>query len=552
MARKTVLVLEDDVVMRKVLEAGLAKRGIDALAAASPDEAWALLKNAPDIDVALLDIRLGDGPIESGLDFGMRMKNDRGERPPEFLIHSAYDSVDYYQIALQLGAAAYFQKGNIENTGLSRVEVLAQHVRALALRRALRSADIAGRLKNIAATSGSRDEAIVRFCREVLSEEIEAAIGPAYILLLTAGGATTPFSGRPLAPAMSAALERLQSVIHARLGSTEPLILSSSHLFFSSADDADASQLGSMEGAAFINLGEFSSARLSLGLLPGEQSPAGVREQAGLLDRYLQRSVIAHLLEITEMWSDMELARETTRRETLLRATTDFYLSQSQLLASLVGETEKQAGDTQEWPSLTNLRNVADEMRDAGELLVHFGTTDNRADDSDVVPVDMAELIQRIWDHDVSARLRIRAPHVLRLDGRHCVARQQVARAERTVSQIMSWLARRLVRRDGEPLPELLVLCVPVDGSDRVRIIFEERHSPRLTREARETLFTPFSRRDSIDLPNDVVPGRRLGLYLAQTLAELAGGTLTDQSDELGGTHGHRFVLELPAAKEPA
>lgn len=547
MQRKTVLLLEDEVVMREVLRDGFERRGINALVAASADEAWGFLEHVPDVDVVLLDIRLGDGAVETGLDFGLQLKNDRSEWPPEFLIHSAYDDADFYQTALQLGAAAYFRKGNISSSGLTHVEIVAQHVRALALRRALRNPYIADRLKTIAATSGSRDETIVRFCREILSEEIEAAIGPDYVLLLTADGATTPFSGRSLAPVADRTLERLQTMIHARLGSTEPLVVSSAHLFSLSAEEQKALQLGPLEGVAFIDLGEIASARLSLGLLPGEQSPTTVREQARLLDRYLHRSVIAQLLRITEMWSDMELTRETTRRETLLRATTDFCLSQSQLLASLVWEAEKEAGDEQEWPSLTSLRIVADEMRDAGELLVHFGNTDS----SDVVPVDMAELIQRIWEHDVSARLRIRAPYGFRLDG-HCVASQQVVRAERTVSPILSWLARRLVQRDGEPLPELMVRCVPADGSDRVRVVFEERRSPRLSREARETLFTPFSRRDSIELPNDVVPGRRLGLYLAQTLAELAGGTLTDQSDELGGTHGHRFVLELPAAEKPA
>lgn len=543
MRRKTVLVLEDDIVIRQALKVGLERRGINAFAAASEEEAWVVLKDVPDLDVALLDIRLGDGAIESGLDFGLRLKADRGDWPPEFLIHSAYEEADYYRTALQLGAAAYFAKASIGSPGLARAEIVAQHVRALSLRRSFGSRDVSGRLNTIAAAAQNRDEAIEQFCREFLSQEIEAAIGPSYVLLLTVGGTTTAFSARPLAPVPIGALEQLQNMIHARLGSTEPLVVNS----------GQSSQLGSMQDAAFISLGEISSTRLSLGLLPGERSLPEVREQARLLDRYLQRAVITLLLQITEMWSDMELARELARRETLLRATTDFCLSQSQLLASLVWEAEKQAGDVQAWPSLANLRSLADEMRDAGELLVHFGAAEGETRDLNVLPVAMAGLIRRIWEHDVFARLRIGAPHALRLEG-DCIACQEVARAERTVSQIMSWLARRLglVRRHGEALPELRVLCVPADGRDRVQIRFEENHSPRLSQAARETLFTPFSRRESMESPNDVVPGRRLGLYLAQTLAELAGGTLTDHSDELEGTHGHCFVLDLPAAEGPA
>lgn len=558
--RKTVLILEDETIIRLTLQDALQKRGIDTITAATAEEAWALLEHAPNLDVAVLDISLGDEG--TGFDFGLRLKRERSEWPPEFLIHSAHQNVDYFQTALKLGAAAYLGKASVMNDKLARFEVVTQHVRALALRRALQGPHIVGQLQNIAGTSRSRDEAIERFCREIVTPELEAALGFSFLLLLTSGGKTTAFAARAPVQIPSTALDQIQSAIHARLGSTEPFIVNPADALSPSAHEREALQrvLVSIAGSAFIGLGEIHSTRLSLGLMPGEQGPEAVIEQVKLFDRFLRPAVIQILQEIGDLFSASQLGRERERRQTLLRATTDFCLSQSQLLTSLVWEAEKEAGEAQEWPSLLNLRVVADEMREAGELLVHFGTSESGQDEAEVVAVDMAALIDRIWAQEISARLRTRAPHVLRREGQ-CVAREQVKRVERTVSQIMSWLARRLAPQGGDllsrstdsALPELLVRCVMPKEGNKVQIVFEEHVSKRLSPDALATLFAPFDDASLAKLAGDPTgQGRRLGLYLARTLAELAGGTLRERSGELPGELGHRFVLELPAAEESA
>src|SRR5262249_48257054 len=61
----TILVVDDDAMMRMLLEMGLRQQGFDVCVAASGDEAVALYRNGqPNIDLVLLDVRMPglDGP----------------------------------------------------------------------------------------------------------------------------------------------------------------------------------------------------------------------------------------------------------------------------------------------------------------------------------------------------------------------------------------------------------------------------------------------------------------------------------------------------------
>ncbi len=549
MKSKTVLILDDDPALRETLNDGLRKRGFTVIAAASAREAHEKLADVPDLDVAILDIRLGDGPIPTGLDFGLQLKKERSEDPPAFLILSAYETPNYYQTALTLEAAAYLTKGTLESSAdggdpPKRADIVARHVRALALRRALKSerTGMAQHVSTIAEESASADEAVERFCGEVISRELESTLGPDYVLLLTAGGKTIAFSGRALPSSSDAVFARLQSAVFARLGETEPFVINIDEALSVSHEEREATQrvLRSFDDAAFIALGEEKSYRLSLGLLPGNKA-SDVKAQLKLIDGYLQKRVIGNLIEITRLWSNLEQVRQ--QRELLLDATSKFCLYQGHEIETALWEAQRNASDAQGLVPTNKLRTIAIEMREAGEVLASIATTSGR-DES----IDMKQLVERIWQEEVSPGLRLTGPDVFRVVGQ-CRASDDPERAERAVSQILGWMGRRLIRaRQGEAVG-LTVACHALHGRNRVQVIFEEHVSRRLPTEVRKSLFEPFNASFMSETADDKVDGRRrLGLYLAQTLAEKAGGALTDCSDKLDSPRvGHRFVLELNA-----
>ena len=552
MTRKTVLVLEDRAVLRTTVADGLTKRGFNVIAASAEDEAWRLLteRDDPDVDVALLDINLGDGSAESGLDFGMKLKQVRGHWPPEFLIYSAFDDPDYYQTAMTLGAAGYLRKGvyggDLTDPGakhLPRVEVLAQHVRALALRRGLRGdrPGMAERVEEIAAMSRSREEAVGRFCRQILAAELSATFGDLFVLLLSYDDMTTCFFSVAEESISCRAFGRIQDVVHSRLGDVGPMVIDFARSdWLNDVPPAEhepmAKFLERANEAAFIALGGAKAFRLSLGILASPYASA--IDQAVILERYVQQIVPRSLLDLMEVMSALERQRS--------QLTVDFCFYQGQELANLIWDAEKGGGA--EMAALRKVRVLAEELRDAGELLMYFASPAPPPDASQMRPVEVSELVAKIWTEEVSPPLSITGDSFLQVQG-HCVVVDRIPRADRIISQILTWMARRIARLEPVDRESLFVRCSTSETTARSQIVFEELITRRIPPPLRDTLFKPFYTAAAAD-PLDETPDkeRRLGLYLAYTLAELGGGSLVDCSDEIEGSRGHRFVLELPAA----
>lgn len=552
-----VLILEDNERLLRLLTKGLERRDIRVIAATSVEQAWSLLESEGDIDVVVLDINLGEGVLGTGLDFGMKLKELRKDWPPEFLIYSVYDNTEYYQTALVLGAAAYLQKATIGGDTEQhppKVELLAQHIRALTLRRALHAErpDMSPRLLKLVEKSDSGEKAIESFCREVFAPELESTLGSNFMLILSYVGGVTYIAGSRVSPPSSAWLERVQVAAHT-IGNVEPLVVSAQDPYWlegvlDAERDAMRKGLLAIDGAAFMPLWDAKPFRLSLGLVP-TINPGATKDQVKLLDQYLQRPVIRHLFDITEIWSSLEHKRKLERqgREILLETTRDFCLYQGQELSTLVREAAREIGDLEvSTASFNKLQIVADEMRDAGELLNLLGT----AEEQTATPseLEMNQLVARVWQRDISSRLSITNDDLLRVVGT-CYATDQRERAERAVSQILGWLARRLTRRPLADSAKLIVEC-KVGDQAKVEVVFTESSSHRLPSDLRKSFFAPFYARGETEQPGDAPDkGKRLGLYLARALAELAGGALHDRSDELEGSKGHRLVLELPAAE---
>jgi CheY-like chemotaxis protein len=552
MKLKSVFVLEDREALRLGLKTGLASYGLQVVVAKDLSEAREVLAHHGDVDVAMLDIQIQvNGGVENGLEFGLELKTDRKDWPPEFLVYSAFDRPDYYQLALSLGAAGYLRKGVYggapdEADLPPKIEVLAQHIRALALRRALHSErpGMTENLKMIAESCNSRDEAIDRFCKLVLIKEIRETLGDDFVLVVSHAGKTVWYSGTvpELPPGVVA---RIEAAVHSRLTDSEPLVIHTSELLseLSSAHRASlAESVDRIEGAVFTSLAGAKDFRLSLGLLPNAEE--STVNQARLLDRYLQREVIAHLLQITEIWSELE-----TKRKVLLAATSQFCLYESQEMLSVLFEAERNSEYREGLVPATRLRTIANEMRNAGEILMQFAQPDEANQWPGEAGVEMARLVDRVWSKEVSPRLRLSGQAVLRVAGA-CTASDREDRTARAVSQILGWMGKRLLRFEGgdEDLA-LFVSCERSAKQPRVKVIFEERRSHRLSRELRSTFFEPFYSQGLAGSATGPADGnRRLGLYLAHTLAHRAGGSLSDRSDELVGPLGHRLVLELPAA----
>src|SRR5262249_12138830 len=129
-----ILYIEDSEAQRKSLKMALEHRGFRVEVAGDVATARVLFdKLRGQIDVVALDMRLEDPqcPQMTGADIAIEYYNPQTPYPPEFLIHSAYSEVDYYKLALKLGATTYLEKSEYSQDDLIR------HIRALAIRRSL-------------------------------------------------------------------------------------------------------------------------------------------------------------------------------------------------------------------------------------------------------------------------------------------------------------------------------------------------------------------------------------------------------------------------------
>jgi DNA-binding NarL/FixJ family response regulator len=548
-----VLLVDDNDEYRSAIARGLRKQGIDIVEANSPEQARAVLLTTPDPAVVILDVVFDDEnkqPLaENGFAFGLRLKSER-ERPPEFLIHSGHEDIDYFQAALKLGAAAYVGKTETAESGLSQVDVIAGHVRALALRRALQDPAMALSLHDIVIHSDSLDEAIVRFSRDVLAKELQGTVGGNFILLLTRGDEVAAVTGTDVALRTSdRALLQLQGAVHARLSNTEPYVVSARKVWAPNQEHEELQRLlESLSGAAFADLGEVHSARLSVGLIPRSRADVeAVKEQVKLLDRYFQKPLMLQLTAILTEWTKLDLKRrlEIHKREVLLDATGKFCLYEAEELTYALRDSDADEDGTPASVKVEKLKAIADELRQAGEVLGYFAH--GLPADVPEKASDVAAIVEEVWSDEIALEYRLAQP-TLRIVG-HCETSDLRDRAARTVAQILDWMARRLSREEVTDDRTLWVECRTDTGNRRVQVIFEEHSTKRIPPRLRAWSFEPFYGGFAHEPSDARADGRRrLGLYLAKTLAGLAGGALEDRSDELDGTLGHRFVLELPAS----
>jgi DNA-binding NarL/FixJ family response regulator len=541
MTKKKVLIIEDETSQRESIHYVLKQCGFEVYSEGNVADARRTAKlHWDELDVAVLDMRLNDPnePQITGADIGIEFRKKKKGFPPETIIYSAYAEIDYYRLALQLGAAAYLSKAeeNLLN--------LIMHVRVLALRRALNGENpkTATAIAQIAVQSKSQSEAIMAFCRRILKPEFDSCLGAPFMILFTEGDETKNCADNAALPAGSSTFyHTLQALAHGKGNLTEPFILEASELE-TPLDGETALLYERLNRAAFLPLSLSNNLRLSICILQEQENedsprPTDAKTLCKVLAQYLRPTVLENIINIWLQWSEVSATRTSTAR-----------------LCLSVGQEIK---DSIEQGELKRLKELADDLNDTGQLLFQI---ENRDWQNESEAVSVGQVVTTAWNLVAGSEDDLTLKPDLQED---CMVRAQRNDLEIIFSRLLQWFTYRKDFRpfEAEPLISVKGETTP----EGVSITFED-NSYRLPKKLREDMFAPFTQAistpfASIDsamgtkaetsAKNRSNTGRYLPLYLAKMLVEgRYHGLLQDKSDEIEQhSYGHRILMRFPANK---
>jgi DNA-binding NarL/FixJ family response regulator len=551
MSSATVLYVEDSEPQRLALHKALKQRGFRVEVAGDVKTARAQIDSlGENLDVLVLDMRLEDPefPHLTGADVALEHFNPHTPWPPEFLIQSAFSEVDYYRLALKLGAAAYLPKAEFKQ------EQAIRHIRALAIRRDLsvKRPEIGKRIHEIVERSQRPLEAVGLFCQEVLIESLRYRLGAPFILLLTYAGKTLCFPVESELPAQSGVYETLQAMAFAEVRHLKPFILTEAEKIkiAPQCNPEEKAILTRLRDAAFLPLSVNPDVSLSLVVLreTSDKNPLAEKpdEIANVLMQYFERAVLELFLFFLT-----RLTEHATRAEELRRATALICLNAGQELQSILREA-----DTLERPLSENAacNQLADDLLSTGSMLNALSRDEERgAEPPPAVPLAMAQFVRGVWedfDGGIDKTVLTIAPES------DCQVRAAEDDLLIVVSRLLQWFSKRLDHTPAGMQPSIHVTCAEVEGAPQV--VFEDR-SARLEADALARLFEPFADTVTNAATTQKLadkPGLYLPLYLAKVLVEVKyKGRLADCSDEVslmdeeGEPVGHRFVMKFRAAR---
>lgn len=541
MSKKKVLIVEDEDTLG-LLTNDLTEAGFEVYPASNPTDARRLAEEHwGELDVVSLDMELEDAdePLITGADIGIEFRRKKDSFPPESLIYSAKSQINYYRLALRLGAAAYLLK---EEVGLP---VVVQHVRVLALRHALNgeNPNVAAEVARIAAHSGTQSEAILTFCRQVLKQEFQSCLGVNFVILFTEENATVNCADNAGLPARSDSFyHTLQALAHGKGNLTEPFIFEANKL--DAPNDPDTLALHQrLNLAAFLPLSLSNDKKLSIGILskgPGEAADA--KALCTVLAQYLRPTVLENVISIWSQWTELHATRNSTAK-----------------LCLSVGQEIKDGLESEDMEQ--RLSDLANDLNDTGQCLTQL---DNRNWREDGASVSVRDMVRTSWDLITSD-----GQPVPKLDIHgDCAVQAQGSDMMIIVSRLLQWFTYRSKNVPVDVEPVITVTCKETDGG--VTTVFEDT-SRRLPKKLREDLFAPFTQAISTpfaelataqtasagiigETPATESPssGRYLPLYLAKMLVEgRYRGLLEDHSDEMTEQrYGHRVVMHFPAVNK--
>lgn len=544
MPSKTVAVIEDKEAQRAGLVFALERRGFRARGAANVTEARQVIQEiGEEIDVIVADMNLED-PVErsmTGADVCIEVRAAHPDWFPEYIILSAYSKVNYYNLALRLGAAAYLPKLK------SGPAELVRHIRALALKRALRPERraVTEQLRTITAATKNLSTAVHRLCRDVLARELNDCLGAPYVLLLTDESGTQNLATNTELPT---GYQPLYTVLQTMTQGVSDL---SSGYEVSQQDilnlqlPANAAEVKLEErllGAAFVPLASLKDFCLSLGLLaplPGEfKYPEETLPLAEVLTRYVRPIIVEQLVRI---FNNLD----SQRKASILKSVSRLCLLLGQDQRGVIGEGILTGHLQEESNTHHKLSTMADDLWEMGKILAGVSSAGPGEEDASV---EIKGLIERAIN-DLEERMYLRGIR-FEVEG-SCTVRANRDDMYIAVVRVMQWLAQRKIETPSGVEPQITVRCFRENGT--TQITFEDR-SRRLADNLREQLFVPLS--VAITFPAGAVlqrPAQYLPLYVAKMLVEEKyGGWLDDKSNELPGEIGHRFVMRFETAGSDA
>lgn len=115
-----ILIAEDDLISRRILEAVLAKWGYDPIVAVNGDEAWEIMQKADSPDMAVLDWEM---PGKSGLEVCKRIRKKDVSNPPYIIILTAKNAKSDIVEGLEAGANDFVTKPYDKDELQARIRV---------------------------------------------------------------------------------------------------------------------------------------------------------------------------------------------------------------------------------------------------------------------------------------------------------------------------------------------------------------------------------------------------------------------------------------------
>lgn len=559
---KKILLIEDKDNQRDATHYRLTNYKFEVYSAGTVSEARKLAEQYwNSLDVAVLDMRLEDpnDPHITGADIGIEFSKKQ-ENSPECIIFSAYAEVEYYKLAMNLGAVTYLDKYHYDYNDLIR------HIRVIAMRKALitENSEAFQQIIETITQSSDRKNAVEIYCQKVLSPEFEMCLGTPFFFILSSDDNSAYCAGNVnLPPESSRFYSFLKTLAENSLNvsnvSNEPVFLDSDRLR-KETDEEVLKEFEILDGAALLSLFSSKEYKISLTLvilrekeinlddfaeneeiIPPNKTIESPLELWKVLNQYLKPVIVDNIFKVLSEWNNIKSKIKFAIQTNTLREFAQICIWIGQEQSALLRNST-----SLDDPIVSKLQAMADDLTESGNLLRHI----EKPLDEDIkyTPLSTKDLLDEIWDSISDAEES--GNEFKFTNNADCIIEAQENDLYVVFSRLLQWFIKRRISTSPEIEPIITVSCDSEEND--TSIIFTDK-SKRLNETIRKELFVPFTQ--SISIPfNDLskgddknhIPGQYLPLYIAKMIVEVKyGGEFIDATDDLEGNSGHKFILRF-------